>query len=228
MNTRKHKIVRVWSFIGVILVISFFSLLTSSCTADSYDKGEGDYSLMRAEFVEAHANSNKMVDYCITDESEHLTLTEPVEISGIQTADSIYRALLYYNKVEGGAEVLSIGLVNTLFPRRIKEMKTDPVRFESMWMSTSRRYLNMGLYIKTGNSSKKDAHHTIGLNLDTLMRNDDGTRTAHLTFYHDQGGMPEYYSQRAYLSIPTDSIDADSVYLRINTYQGIVEKRFSK
>ena len=228
MNTRNHRIVQVWGFIGVILITSYLSLLTSSCTVDSYDKGEGDYSLMRAELVEAHANSNKLFDYCVTDESEHLTFTEPVEISGIQTADSLYRALLYYNMVKEGAEVLSIGFVNTLFPRRIKEMKTDPVRFESMWMSTSRRYLNMGLYIKTGNSSKKDAHHTIGINLDTLVQHDDGTRTAHLSFYHDQGGMPEYYSQRAYLSIPTDSIDADSVYLRINTYQGVIEKRFSK
>ena len=227
-KTRGNRIVRVLSFGVMIILISHFSLLISSCTVDSYDKGEGDYSLMRAELVEAHANNDKMLDWCLTDESEQLTFTEPVKASGIQTADSMYRALLYYNKVEDGAEVISIGLVNTLFPRRIKEMKTDPVRFESMWMSTSRRYLNMGLYIKTGNSSKKDAHHTIGLNLDTLMQNDDGTRTAHLTFYHDQGEMPEYYSQRAYLSIPTDSIDADSVYLRVHTYQGTIEKWFTK
>ena len=227
-NTRENGILRVLSLVVMILITSHLSLLTSSCTTDTYDKGEGDYSLLCAELVEAHANSDKQLDWCLTDESEQLMFTEPVKASGIQTADSMYRALLYYNKVEEGIEVVSIGLVNTIFPRRIKEMKTDPVRFESMWMSTSRRYLNMGLYLKTGNATKKDQHHTIGLNIDTLILNGDGTRTARLTFYHDQGGLPEYYSQRSYISIPTDSIDADSIYLRVYSYEGVKEKRFKK
>lgn len=226
MNNNRRK--QLWGLVIAALITSYLSLFTSSCTVDSYDKGEGSYSLLCAELVEAHANSDKQLDWCLTDESEQLTFTEPVKASGIQTADSMYRALLYYNKVEGAVEVVSIGLVNTIFPHHIKEMKTDPVRFESMWMSTSRRYLNLGLYLKTGNATKKDQHHTIGLNIDTLILNGDGTRTAHLAFYHDQGGLPEYYSQRSYISIPTDSIDADSIYLRVHTYQGITEKRFKK
>lgn len=201
-------------------------LLTPSCTTDVYDKGEGELSLMRAELVEAHANSDKLIDWCVTDEGERLLLTQPLKMNGVQTADTIYRALLYYNKVEQGADVVSAGIITTLAPHRIKEMKTDPVRFESLWLSTSRRYLNMGLYLKTGDNGNDKLHHVVGINLDTLIQYPDGKRTAHLRFYHDQGGLPEYYSQRSYISIPTDSIDADTVRCYVNAYNGVIEKQF--
>jgi hypothetical protein len=212
----------------VFLFFYSFILPFSSCTTDTYDKGEGELSMMRAELVEAHANGDKLIDWCMTDESERLVMTQPQKVSGVQTADSIYRVMLYYNKVEKGADIIAAAIIPTLAPHRIKDMKTDPVRFESMWMSTSRRYLNMGLYLRTGETGNDKQHHTIGINLDTLVRNADGKRTAYLHFYHDQGGLPEYYSQRTFLSIPTDSIDADSVCLRVNTYQGVTEKRFKK
>ena len=201
-------------------------LITPSCTTDTYDKGEGELSMMRAELVEAHANSDKLIDWCLTDESERLELTQPLKLSGVQTADSVYRALLYYNKVEEGAEVVSAGIITTLAPHRINDMKTDPVSFESMWMSTSGRYLNMGLYLKTGETDNDKLRHVVGINLDTLIQHPDGKRTAHLRFYHDQGGLPEYYSQRTYISIPTDSIDADTVRYYVNSYSGVIEKLF--
>ena len=33
-------------------------LFTSSCTQDAYDKGEGEYSLMRGDFAEAMVMNN--------------------------------------------------------------------------------------------------------------------------------------------------------------------------
>lgn len=212
----------------MILITSHLSLITSSCTTDAYEKGEGELSLIRAELVEAHINSDQLLDWCITDEGEELTMKEPYKLNGTAHGDTIYRALLYYNKVDGKAEVVSAGIVNSLVPHRIKDMKTDPVNLESIWLSTSRRYLNAGLYLKTGEKQNKDQYHIIGINLDTLIHNDDGTHTAHLCLYHDQGGLPEYYSQRTYFSIPADSVDADSIYLRVHTYQGITEKCFKK
>ena len=44
----------------VLLCAAFFTLhssLFTSCEQDNYDKGEGEYSLMRADFVEAHVGS---------------------------------------------------------------------------------------------------------------------------------------------------------------------------
>lgn len=202
-------------------------LLTPSCTTDVYDKGEGELSLMRAELVEAHANSDKLIDWCVTDEGERLLLTQPLKMNGVQTADTIYRALLYYNKVEQGADVVSAGIITTLAPHRIKDMKTDPVRFESLWMGQNHCYLNGSIYLMIGNIAAEDLpRQVIGAHTDTLMQNADGTRTLHLRLYHDQAGMPEYYSQRTYMSIPLEGVEADSVSLSINTYSGIVRKIF--
>lgn len=57
------------------------------------------------------------------------------------------------------------------------------------------------------------------------MVNADGTTTQHLTLYHDQGGVPEYYSQRTYVSIPLSDIHADFIILTINTYDGGKERK---
>ena len=39
--------------------------------------------------------------------------------------------------------------------------------------------------------------------------------------YHDQGGVPEYYTVQQYVSIPSPLLkDADTVELTLNTYNG--------
>ena len=62
---------------------------------------------------------------------------------------------------------------------------------------------------------------------DTLMSHSDGKKTLHLRLYHDQGGMPEYYSQRTYFSIPIQKLGVDSIQFTINTYKGLVTKTLS-
>ena len=59
------------------------------------------------------------------------------------------------------------------------------------------------------------------------MTHPDATRTSHLRLYHDQAGVPEYYSTQVYASILTSQIKADSVRISINTYKGPVTKIFS-
>ena len=56
--------------------------------------------------------------------------------------------------------------------------------------------------------------------------NADGTTTSSLLLAHSQEGMPEYYSQRNYVSIALTSLKADSVCLTVNTYEGLVQKTF--
>ena len=200
-------------------------LVLSSCTNDAYNKGEGKYSLLRADMVELSTDTDGRVVRVVTDENDTLRIM-PFTVKGLERPDTLYRAYLYYNIRESEDEPVSIGRISTLAPHRIDTLKTDPVRFESMWMSTSRRYLNMALFLMTGATDDDARHHAIGLAIDTLLANADGTHTLHLDFYHDQGGVPDYYSQRVYVSIPTDSLAADTVYFRINTYDGVVEKRF--
>ena len=227
-------------FLCRIIVFSFLfplsSFLLTSCTQDAYEKGEGKYSLMRADFVEARANAQKEIDQITTDDGEQLSASKPFTAKLVVTPDSVYRCILYYNKVRAktGQEVfepISIGEVPcpkvTPLSELDKEMKTDPVKFESAWVSKSGKYLNMSLYLMTGTTEDEKARQTLHVIQDTIMTHPDGTRTSHLRLYHDQAGVPEYYSTQVYVSILTSQIPADSVRLTINTYKTPITKSFS-
>jgi hypothetical protein len=222
----------------IVIIISYFSFLIShsSCTQDAYEKGEGKYSLMRADFVEAHANAQKQINQITTDDGEQLQASQPFSAKLVVTPDSVYRCILYYNKVrdEKGQyvfEPISIGEVPcpkiTPLLELDKEMKTDPVKFESAWLSRSGKYLNLSLYLMTGTTDDEKASQTLHIIQDTIVTHLDASRTSHLRLYHDQAGIPEYYSTQVYASILTQEIPADSVHLTINTYKGPITKVFS-
>ena len=185
---------------------------------------------MRADFVEAHVGSDKRVDYVVTDDGDSLAAEPHFTIKAIETADTIYRAALYYNKVKNDAgkwvaDARSMSLVPTLFPipvEEIDEMKTHPVKFESLWLAANGRYLNVSIILMTGQPDSDDMHQTVALVQDSVVNRPDGRLTACCRLYHDQGGVPEYYSLQRFLSIPARSIPADSLQLEMQTYEGIV------
>lgn len=206
----------------------------ASCQTDSYDKGEGELSLTRADFVVAHANNEKKIDQVVTDDGQTLTLQTPTSAKWITTADSLYRAVLYYNQRETTdkmVEPVALSQITTLSPlplEKFKEgIKTDPITFESIWKSRNGKYINIGMYLKIGQIDNNEVHHTVGIAMEKVQTNADQTSTAYLTFYHDQGNVPEYYSSKYYISIPCNEIKADSVCITINSYKGIVKKKFS-
>ena len=187
----------------------------------------GFYGKMDIAIVEAQS---------ITDDGELLSVSEPFTAKWLTKADTLYRCALYYNKVKEdngkyAADVVSAGQVPcplvTPLSKLETSMRTDPVKFESAWMSKSGKYINLSLYLMTGSTTDKDAIQHLAIVQDTVMENPDHTRTAYLRLYHDQGGIPEYYSTQVYTSILTKEIDADSVSLTINTYKGSVIKSFS-
>lgn len=204
----------------------FAALFLVACENDSYDKGTGESSFTTADLMMAHANSNKAIDYIVTDDGTKLSIEEPVTAKWITTADSTYRALAYFNKVEDGkAQIVSIGKVPTLVPvDSVSEMKTDPITFESAWRSKNGLFLNLSIWLKVGNTSIEYAHQTIGLLRTDVSTAEDGRTTTHLTLLHSQGDIPEKYSTQYFLSIPCDSIPTDSVRITIETYSGRVEK----
>ena len=212
------------------MVSSFFlplsSVLFSSCTQDAYEKGEGEYSLLRGDFAEAVVNSNKQVAKIITDDGDEMLVTSPYTAKWLAKADTTYRCMLYYNKVEGKAEVVSMGQVPcaAIVPlsKFEKELKTDPVKFESTWMSKTGRYLNLSIQVKSGATDDTTAVQSLAIVSDTLITHSDGKQIRNLILHHDQGNVPEYYSTQVYVSIPTNRIDADSVRISINSYDGEV------
>lgn len=212
-----------------LTVLAMFAL--TACTTDSYDKGEGKYSLTQAEMVELSVDGQKQATAFVLDDDSHFTLTPPATASWIQTADTIYRAILYFNQLTATtAECVQMGAVPTLRPVehwKLKKQPQDPIGFESAWLSKKGKYLNVGLLLKTGQVDGEDGVHTIGIAQDTIRVNDDNTRTAYYRFLHDQGEVPEYYTNRRYISIliPSDT-PLDTIRLTIPTYDGIKERTF--
>ena len=216
----------------LILIIALTILLSPlliSCTKDAYEKGEGKYSLMRGDFAEAIVNSSKQVTSIITDDGDEFILTSPYTAKWVSKADTTYRCMLYYNKVDSKAEILSMGQVPCVgvtplsqFDRRLV---TDPVKFESTWMSKSGRYLNLSLLLKTGITDDSTAVQSLAIVSDTVITQPDNKRIRHLILHHDQANVPEYYSTQVYISIPTQRVDADSVRISINSYSGEVEAK---
>lgn len=222
------------------LIAGLLSLLAASafvaCESDSYDSGTGEYSLVTADFAEVTTDRSSRIVSFVTDNSDAYTLATPATSRWATTADSTYRVMLYYNKVGSGvAELVSISSVPVLgiIPRdSLDEIHDDPITLESVWKSKNGRYINIGLYLKTGETSDTTAYQSLGISADSLVLNADGTTTMMLTLFHDQGTVPEYYSQKYYLSIrrsslvidPRNGTVPDSVYICVNTYGGKVNK----
>ena len=201
-------------------------VLLSACTNEAYDSGDGRYSYLRADLVEAHTIAAKTIDRATTDDGEALRLDPYATADWAEKADTIYRALLYYNKVEGAAacEPVTIARVPVLYPiaadKIEDETKTDPVTLESLWVSANSRYINLALLLKTGKADDPEAVQSIGI---TKEEPTDGPLT--LRVLHDQGTVPQYYTSRIFLSIPvTDDLAGHTIRLIVNTYNGIVEK----
>ena len=207
-----------------------FVFAVSACEQDVYDKGDSVYSYMRADFVEAFVGNDKQVTYVLTDDDERLPLTTTYTAKWIERPDTVYRAVLYYNYVDQKAEPLSLSRVSTISVRPLSQfkdgVKTDPLGLESAWLSNNKKYLNLSLIVKTGAVDKDAELHTLGLVGDTITVSGDGLRTYQLRLYHSQGDVPQYYSQRVYFSIPVSGLEADSLQLSVNTYDGVVTKLF--
>lgn len=129
---------------------------------------------------------------------------------------------------------VKVFIVNNVLCPKIKRLqtsappKTDPVNFVALWLSANRKYVNITFDVKTGSSGSDADGQSIGAVLTDMTRNADGTLTAHITFCHDQGNVPQYYSSRQYASLAVAQMqDADSASIVINSYKGKVVKTIS-
>jgi len=210
------------------------ALCLMGCQQDAYDKGEGEYSLMRADLVTLHTDRDCYVDSVYHDDGYVLLANPQFTTQQLTTPDSLYRSLFYYElRADSTVRPISMTLIPTLRPKRAEQWKggvpTDPVHFESGWTGRARRYLNCSVLLMTGQPETTDSvlKQKIGVALDSVSTSAaSGITTAYLTFAHDQGGVPEYYSQRLRFSVPLSDLGADSVQLRIVTYGDTIVKTF--
>lgn len=219
---------------SVFAAIVALSLLLgfTGCTNDSYKTGDSDLSYLHADFVVARTAAAQQVVEAVNDDGEQLRFDEPYECKWATEANNAYRALLYYtfNKLEDKApHAVSLVNVPVLTPKPLADGEpagNDPVGFESMWLSKAQPYLNLSILLKTGTADGLDTKQVVGVVKNNSEDNGDGTTTHHLSFYHRQNGVPEYYTARLYVSILTDDYRAgDTVVLTVYTYSGVVERR---
>lgn len=216
-----------------------FALL--ACENEAYDTGDGPLSGMRADFVEALTDADAHMASVETDDGERLFLTDRVTVGWMERPDTVYRALLYYNKVEADGctyRAEPLGIQQVLVPpvtavEALKDgLKADPLDFVSSWKSANGKYLNLELGVKTGTVDGSYGTQTLGLVCLGVDERTDGTRLVRLALYHDQAGVPEYYTTDAYVSIavsrlPIEPTAGDEVSIDIETYDGTLTRTFS-
>lgn len=225
LNTTFHII----ALVGLL----FFS---TSCSNTSYEEGDSKLSYLRTDFADATTDSQGRLSAATTDDGVSLTFTRPMQTSWSNAADSLCRVLLNYNMYANGAdsnvvEPLAAKIVYTLQPAKPSvqtQAATDPVSLVSAWKSKNGNYVNLRLGLKTGKASGDDQRQSIGLALDSTVTS-YGSTTYCLRFLHSQGGVPEYYTTDAYVSIPIKQMTTGSkVRLSLNTYNGWVTREFTR
>lgn len=219
-------------------IIALVGLLffSTSCSNTSYEEGDSKLSYLRTDFADATTDSQGRLSAATTDDGVSLTFTRPMQTSWSNAADSLCRVLLNYNMYANGAdsnvvEPLAAKIVYTLQPAKPSvqtQAATDPVSLVSAWKSKNSNYVNLRLGLKTGKASGDDQRQSIGLALDSTVTS-DGSTTYCLRFLHSQGGVPEYYTTDAYVSIPIKQMTTGSkVRLSLNTYNGWVTREFTR
>lgn len=215
-----------------ILLMAVAAAMFTSCEHDGYESGDGSLSYLTAELAVLHTASNRSATSADLDNGTTLSISNPFTTSWMAKADTVYRALLYYDVATDGSKkvkarsVSSVPVLRPVDQNKVKEMHTDPVGVESAWAAKS-GYINMSLLLKAGKTDGEDAVQTLGLVDCGTTVGDDGKRTRHVKLYHDQGGVPEYYTVQRYASIDIKDLgDADVVSITVNTYNGEVIKTF--
>lgn len=208
-------------------------LLAVSCTKEAYDTGDSALSYLKAEMANLHVTGNQVTDI-VTDADEALEVPSSLKVTDkMARTDTTYRAMLYYNKVEGKpVDVKSVKLayVTSICDRKkAYTLAQDPVKLTSVWKAQNNKYLNFSIGLMTGNAENEDAAQKMSLVCDSTEVGGDGSKCFYLTFYHDQANVPEYYTQDTYISVPLSAFsEGDILRIRMNTYNGWVEKEFVK
>ncbi len=213
---------------GTVLLL-VVSLCLVNCTTSVYDDGDGSYSYLYVDLAEAHTVSGGVFDHAQTDGGLQLNFSPPFEADWATTPDSLYRVLVYFNKMSDEQQQtvspISIRRVAVLRPHVLEDPQqaaSDPVVFESAWMSADRRYLNLGLALMTGQPDDEEAAHQMSVGV--MSETDD---TVSLLLLHSQGGMPEYYSSKVFVSIPVSNTwHGKTIQLQLSTYKGLVSRSF--
>lgn len=218
----------------ILLTISMLSLLSVvGCKHDFYESGDSTLSYLQTEFAEVTTDGTGNIVSALTDNDVSLTLNPPIKRSWAKE-NSVYRTLLYYNKVENNTtEAIAIEPIPILQIRvldsntHINRLAVDPLTLQSAWVSKNKKYLNLGLILKTGSTENTNAVQSVGVVQADKRQLSNGRAKLYLVLYHNHNEVPEYYSSRIFASIPLSNLsDVDSIYIDFPTKEGIERRGF--
>lgn len=217
--------------VRILLSAFFYLLFLGACKEDEYV-----YPNVISTFIDVTTDANGTLQDLITDKGETLQILNRDGLDGL-TPDSTYRTVSIYEPKEMNAQgnatalLYSCQLIIAVKPVTVDKLpdgiaKTDPLDIQSVWKSGN--YLNLILL-----PMAKEKSHIFHFMEDGITDNEDGSRTLHLTLYHNQNGDYEAFTRKSYLSIPLWAYEGrlaqgDRVILRINTYEkGFVSYEFT-
>ncbi len=206
---------------NIFFLIVLLAFVFASCDNEDYETGDSRYSYLKVEFGMLHTSSAQQADYLLTDDGERVTFASPIAAAWANKADTLYRALTYYDASKHTVFSASqVPVVQPALRDTLKQIDVDPLTLESVWRGGG--YLNVGFAVKSGVNEEIDTRQTIGLIRDSLVTDRAGHRTLYLTMRHAQNNVPQYYTVRGYLSMPLpDSIsNANIIFNANNTYDG--------
>ena len=214
----KLRAVRVCMVVAFAAMVAAFAL--SACNTHSYDTGDGGNSYLQAHFAEVHTASNGTLLFAETDEGDTLRFPPNTKNEALAKGDSVYRVLFYFD--QRGTNINPRGIVPlpVVALSDSTTLPTDPVTFESAWVSKNRKYFNIGFAIKVGRSDKPDRRQRIGVVRDSLVVSASGQHTLYMHLVHSQNGVPQYYSQRVYISVPLKTLPPNTRFVfKVNDYR---------
>lgn len=186
-----------------------------ACESDPYEAGNGPYANLVAECVTAKV-AGGVVRSITDDGGKRLDIPDGIAPKALAEKDTTVRWMLYYNKQE---PIDIVGYKPVLVLPRVEKVATDPVTLNSCWASADGQYINMLLTLGVG-VADKDAAQGLGMICNQAATYDNPT--AELTLYHDQAGVPQYYTMEQYVSYPWPRL-AKTVKINVNTPKGQVQ-----
>lgn len=215
----------------IVALVAAMAMLVS-CSNDDDDYG---YAEMTAEICDVYTSSAKTLAYAIADDDSRLNFQTTLAASWATKTDTVYRALLYYNKVHDEAFVQPVAAERVMFlaPVNATEEKEwmdvmDPLSLDAAWYAKNGRYLNLRLSVKSGNTEDDKQKQSLGLVCDTVMTSPQGRKYCY-RLCHAQNDVPTYYTVEVFASVPTDDVGkGDTVSLTVPTWGGVVVKNYIK
>lgn len=224
-----------------IILLTATVTFVLSCSRDPYESGDGILSYLHADYADITISAGNVTDI-LTDEDIHLTTAKQLTVSHDIPQDTTLRRLIHYTAYEKSSpiEILQLTPVTVVTPHTPEELSTnrqDPLKLTAAWLSRNHRYLNLQLGLMMGNDTDDKSQHLLQFACDSIHT--EGKGSIFLSLYHDQAGIPEYYTEDIHISLPLDRLvlpavqqqnilPTDTISLTINTYNGTQTRLFIK